>query len=161
MGSVGLDLARWVEVGLLRIWAVRSTEFGLDNHLAMVSGLVADHSPVVAVTDGIASLISGATRSEVMLMLARKFHLFKERGVTAMATASCRSSRQPSSGSRWITCPVAATPSRYGGGPRPPGLTRRRSTAAGMRSCRHRAHVRFLKQVLGWTRPKLRDPAAA
>ena len=86
MGSVGVDLGRWVQAGLLRMWAVRSTEFGLDNHLAMVSGLIAEHDPAVAVVDGIGSLISGPSRSEVTLMLARKFHLFKARGITAMAT---------------------------------------------------------------------------
>ena len=86
MGSVGLDLERWVEAGLLRVWAVRSAEFGLDNHLAMVSGLVAEHAPAVAVVDGIGSLLVGHARGEVSLMLARKFYLFKDRGITAMAT---------------------------------------------------------------------------
>ena len=86
MRSVGLDLGRWVEAGLLRIWAVRSAEFGMDNHLAMMSGLVAEHAPAVAVVDGIASLISGSSRTEVTLMLARKFHIFKTRGITAIAT---------------------------------------------------------------------------
>ena len=86
MGSVGLDLERWVEPGLLRVCAVRSAEFGLDNHLAMVSGLVAEHAPAVAVVDGIDTLLVGHSRGDVNLMLARKFHLFKDRGITAMAT---------------------------------------------------------------------------
>ena len=86
MRAVGLDLGRWVEAGLLRIWAVRSAEFGLDNHLAVMSGLVAEHAPAVAVVDGIASLISGSSRTEVTLMLARKFHIFKTLGITAIAT---------------------------------------------------------------------------
>ena len=86
MRSVGLDLGRWVEAGLLRIWAGRSAEFGMDNHLAAVSGLVAEHAPAVAVVDGIASLVSGSSRTEVSLMLARKFHMFKARGITAIAT---------------------------------------------------------------------------
>ena len=86
MGSVGLDLERWVEAGLLRVWASRSAEFGLDNHLAMVSGLVAEHAPAVAVVDGIGSLLVGHSGGEVSLMLARKFYLFKDRGITAMAT---------------------------------------------------------------------------
>ena len=86
MRSVGLDLGRWVEAGLLRIWAVRSGEFGLDNHLAVVSGLVADLAPAVAVVDGMASLVSGPSHTEVNLMLARKFQMFKARGVTAMTT---------------------------------------------------------------------------
>jgi circadian clock protein KaiC len=86
MGSVGLDLGRWVQAGLLRVWAVRSAELGLDNHLAMVSGLVAEHAPAVAVVDGIGSLLVGHARGPAGLMLARKFHLFKARGITAMAT---------------------------------------------------------------------------
>jgi len=86
MGSIGIDLQRWVQAGLLRMWAVRSAEFGLDNHLAMVSSLIAEHAPSVAVVDGIGSLISGPSRAEVALMLARKFHMFKDRGITAMAT---------------------------------------------------------------------------
>jgi len=86
MGSVGIDLERWVQAGLLRVWAVRSAEFGLDNHLAMVYGLVAEHAPAVAVVDGIGSLLVGHGRGPASLMLARKFHLFKDRGITAMAT---------------------------------------------------------------------------
>ena len=86
MRSVGLDLERWVKAGLLRVWSVRSAEFGLDNHLAIVSGVVAEHTPAVAVVDGIGSLLVGHSRGEVSLMLARKFHLFKDRGITAMAT---------------------------------------------------------------------------
>jgi len=86
MRSVGVDLRRWVEAGLLRIWAVRPTEFGLENHLAIVSGLLEEHAPAVAVVDGTASLLGGAARSDATSMLARKLHLFKARGITAMAT---------------------------------------------------------------------------
>ena len=86
MRSVGLDLRRWAEAGLLRIWAVRPTEFGLENHLAIVSGLLAEHAPAVAVVDGIAGLLGGPSRGEVISMLARQFNLFKARGITTMAT---------------------------------------------------------------------------
>ena len=48
--------------------------------------LIAEQTPAVAVVDGIASLLTGPTRGEVVSMLARKFHLFKTRGITAMAT---------------------------------------------------------------------------
>ena len=96
--SVGLDLGRWVEAGLLRIWAVRSAEFGMDNHLTVVSGLVAEHAPVVAMIDGMASLISGSSRSEVTLMLARKFHIFKTRGITAIATVLSQEDAETAAG---------------------------------------------------------------
>ena len=86
MRSVGLNLQRWAEAGLLRIWAVRPTEFGLENHLAIVSGLLAEHAPAVAVVDGTASLLGGHAHGEVISMLARQFNLFKARGITTMAT---------------------------------------------------------------------------
>ena len=86
MRSVGLNLQRWAEAGLLRIWAVRLTEFGLENHLAIVSGLLAEHAPAVAVVDGTASLLGGHAHGEVISMLARQFNLFKARGITTMAT---------------------------------------------------------------------------
>ena len=86
MRSVGLGLRGWAEAGLLRIWAVRPTEFGLENHLAIVSGLLAEHAPAVAVVDGIAGLLGGPSRGEVISMLARQFNLFKARGITTMAT---------------------------------------------------------------------------
>jgi circadian clock protein KaiC len=86
MRSVGLDLRRWAEADLLRTWAVRPTEFGLEDHLAIVSRLLAEHDPAVVVVDGIASLIGGPTSVEVLSMLAREFHMFKARGITVMAT---------------------------------------------------------------------------
>jgi circadian clock protein KaiC len=86
MRSVGLDLRRWAKAGLLRIWAARPTEFGLENHLANVSELLAKHAPAVVVVDGIASLLGGPSRGEVISMLARTFNLFKARAITAMAT---------------------------------------------------------------------------
>ncbi len=86
MRSVGLGLRGWAEAGLLRIWAVRPTEFGLENHLAIVSGLLAEHAPAVAVVDGTAGLLGGPSRGEVISMLARQFNLFKARGITTMAT---------------------------------------------------------------------------
>ena len=86
MRSIGLDLGRWVEAGLLQIWAARPSAYGLETHLAMVSGLVEEYAPEVVVVDGLASLLDGSPRNEVMSMLTRKFHLFKTRGITTLAT---------------------------------------------------------------------------
>jgi circadian clock protein KaiC len=86
MRSIGLDLERWVQAGLLRVWAARPTAYGLENHLAIVSRLVEEHAPAVAVVDGIGSLVGGPSLGEVSLMLARQFHLFKTHGITALAT---------------------------------------------------------------------------
>ena len=86
MRSVGLDLRRWVDAGLLRIWAARPTAFGLETHLAILARLIEEFAPSVAVLDGIASLTLGPTGSEVTSMVARQIDLLKAGGITAMAT---------------------------------------------------------------------------
>ena len=86
MRSVGLDLGRWVEVGLLRMWAARPTAFGLETHLAILARLIEELAPAVAVLDGIASLTHGPTGPEVTSMLARQIDLLKAAGLTTMAT---------------------------------------------------------------------------
>ena len=86
MRSVGLDLGRWVEAGLLRMWAARPTAFGLETHLAILARLIEEFGPAVAVLDGIASLTHGPSGPEVTSMLARQIDLLKAAGITAMAT---------------------------------------------------------------------------
>jgi hypothetical protein len=56
MGSVGLDLRRWADAGLLRIWAARPSAYGLETHLTILAGLIGEHEPTVAVLDRIAGL---------------------------------------------------------------------------------------------------------
>ncbi len=86
MGSVGLDLRRWVETGLLRIWAARPSAFGLETHLTILARLMDEQEPTVAVLDGITSLTHQPTQANVVSMVARQIHLLKSRGITAMAT---------------------------------------------------------------------------
>ena len=86
MLSVGLDLRRWVEAGLLRMWAARPTAFGFEAHLAILARLIEEVTPSVAVLDGLASLADGPNGPEVTSMVARQIDLFKASGITAMAT---------------------------------------------------------------------------
>ena len=86
MGSVGLDLGRWVEAGLLRIWAARPSAFGLETHLTILARLMDEQKPTIAVLDGITSLTHQPTQADVVSMVARQIHLLKSRGITAMAT---------------------------------------------------------------------------
>ena len=39
MRSIGIDLQRWVDAGLLQVAAVRPTAFGFEEHLAMLHRL--------------------------------------------------------------------------------------------------------------------------
>jgi circadian clock protein KaiC len=86
MRSIGLDLRRWVEAGLLRMWAARPSAFGLETHLTILARLMDEHKPAVAVLDGITSLTHQPTQAEVVSMVARQIHLLKSRGITAMVT---------------------------------------------------------------------------
>ncbi len=90
MRSVGLELRRWVEAGVLRIWAARPTAYGLETHLAILARLIEEVAPSVAVLDGIASLTHGASGSEVTSMVTRQIDLLKTRGITTMATTLAR-----------------------------------------------------------------------
>jgi circadian clock protein KaiC len=86
MGSVDLDLRRWVEAGLLRIWAARPSAYGLETHLTILSRLMDEQKPAIAVLDGITSLTHQPSQADVVSMVARQIHLLKSRGITAVAT---------------------------------------------------------------------------
>ena len=90
MRSVGLELQRWVEAGLLRIWAARPTAYGHETHLAILARLIEEVAPSVAVLDGIEGLTQGASSWEVTSMVARQIYQLKTRGITAMATTLAR-----------------------------------------------------------------------
>lgn len=84
MRSIGLDLRRWVDAGLLRIWAARPSAFGMEAHLAMLAGLIEESVPSLAVMDGIAGLAQAG--EDVTTMVARKIDLLKSRGITTVVT---------------------------------------------------------------------------
>ena len=86
MRSVGLDLRRWVDAGLLRTWAARPSAFGIETHLDILSRLVDEAAPSVAVMDGITSLVHAPWGSDASSMAARKIDLLKSRGITAVMT---------------------------------------------------------------------------
>jgi circadian clock protein KaiC len=85
MGSVGLDLARWVEAGLLRFRCVRPSLLGLEAHLSATQALVEEFDPAVVVLDPISDLV-GSNR-DVSAMLTRQVDFLKARSVTAMFTS--------------------------------------------------------------------------
>ncbi len=86
MASVGLDLARWVDEGLLRFRCVRPSLLGLEAHLLAVQNLVEDFEPEVVVLDPISDLAGSGTKRSVNAMLTRQVDFLKARGVTALFT---------------------------------------------------------------------------
>jgi circadian clock protein KaiC len=86
MGSVGLDLGRYVKNGKLRIHAERATSFGLEFHLVNLHRLVEEMKPEVVVIDPISSLMSVGELAEVQSMLVRMVDYLKMRDITTILT---------------------------------------------------------------------------
>lgn len=83
--SVGLDLRRHVDGGLLRFEAARPSLFGLEMHLARMHRDLEQFDPAAAVIDPI-SAFRGPS-SEVHATLLRMVDLLKGRGTTALFTS--------------------------------------------------------------------------
>jgi circadian clock protein KaiC len=90
MRSLGLDLQRWVDAGLLRIWAAQPSAFGLEAHLAALAQLMEEVAPSVVVLDGIGGLGLGVSGQEVGSMVARQIDLLKSSACTTMVTSRGR-----------------------------------------------------------------------
>jgi len=87
MRSVGFDLIRWVDAGLLRFETVRPTMHGLEEHLAWLDELLDEVRPDVVVIDPISSVTRTGTRAQVAGMLMRQTDLLKSSGATSVVTA--------------------------------------------------------------------------
>jgi circadian clock protein KaiC len=92
MGSIGLDLQRWVDRGLLRVDAQRPTSSGLESHLVELSMACEEFAPKVVVVDPISSF--RGPEEEITGMLARLVDHFKVRGLTSLFTTLTRGDAQ-------------------------------------------------------------------
>jgi circadian clock protein KaiC len=86
MTSVGIDLAGWVEQGLLRFKCVRSRALNLEGHLATMQSAVEAFDPTVVVLDPVSDLIGVGTERDVSAMLSRQIDFLKSRGITSLLT---------------------------------------------------------------------------
>ncbi|HZS39419.1 MAG TPA: circadian clock protein KaiC, partial [Polyangia bacterium] len=71
MRSIGIDLGRWIDRGLLRIHAARPSAHGLEMHLVMIYKLVREFAPRAVVIDPISNLSSVGSLGETNAMLIR------------------------------------------------------------------------------------------
>ncbi|MBN1362631.1 MAG: circadian clock protein KaiC [Sedimentisphaerales bacterium] len=87
MASIGYDLDKWVRKGLLRFHAVRSTLYGLEQHLGSAHKQVSDFQPAVVIVDPITNLTAIGDEREIKSMLTRIIDFLKGLGVTALFTS--------------------------------------------------------------------------
>ena len=87
MASVSLDLAGWVDRGLLHFHCERPTTQGLEDHLATMRRLVEAIVPTLVVIDPVSSLSRGTSKGDVSAMLTRQLYYLKSAGITAVMTS--------------------------------------------------------------------------
>ena len=86
MGSVGIDLQRWVDKKLLRFSARRPSLFGLETHLATMYREVSDFVPGAVVIDPMSALLGAGETGDVHSMVLRLVDFLKADGITALFT---------------------------------------------------------------------------
>jgi circadian clock protein KaiC len=86
MRSVGIDLAPWLQAGLLQYHGTRPTAYGLEMHLVRMHKLIEGFQPSVVVMDPVTSFLSSGTPNEVKSMLMRLVDVLKSRQITALMT---------------------------------------------------------------------------
>ncbi|HET9954685.1 MAG TPA: circadian clock protein KaiC [Polyangiaceae bacterium] len=86
MRSIGLELAKWREQGLLEIMALRSTSQGIEGHLALIHQRIRELKPSALVVDPIGTLSGAGTLQDSHLMSVRLIDLLKSEGITALLT---------------------------------------------------------------------------
>jgi circadian clock protein KaiC len=86
MSTVGIELSKSVESGLLQFQTLRPFHYGLEMHLARIVKFIAEFSPVVAIVDPISGLDTSGTPLEVKAALMRLVDYLKQKGVTTLLT---------------------------------------------------------------------------
>ena len=87
MRSVGLDLAQWVDRGLLRFHNTRSTLHGLEMHLAMMMRAVREFRPQAVILDPITAFGLIGSSADTKAMLVRLVDYLKTEQITTILTS--------------------------------------------------------------------------
>jgi circadian clock protein KaiC len=86
MRSIGIDLGRWVDKGLLHLHASRPTTFGLEMHLVKIHDIIKKIDPSIVVVDPVTGLLHAGATTETKSMLLRMVDFLKEKQITTLLT---------------------------------------------------------------------------
>jgi len=87
MKSIGMDLEKHIQSGLLQIHSSRPSLNGLELHLLKLRKLIKDFKPATVIIDPISNLISVGSEQEVRSMLVRLIDMLKFSNITALFTS--------------------------------------------------------------------------
>jgi circadian clock protein KaiC len=86
MGSIGIDLDRWLKKGLLKFHSARPSLYGLEMHLVTFHKVIDAFSPQVFIVDPISNLTAAGTASEVKSILTRLIDHLKMKKISTFLT---------------------------------------------------------------------------
>lgn len=101
MASVGLDLRRHLDAGLLRFEAARPSLFGFEMHLARMNRDIEQFQPEVIVVDPISAFRGPSF--EIHATLVRLADICKSRGITALFTSLSDAAEQMDQSERSVS----------------------------------------------------------
>ena len=87
MKSIGIDLEKHINKGLLQIHSSRPSLNGLELHLLTLRKLIKDFKPTTIILDPISNLITVGNENEVRSMLVRLIDMLKANNITALFTS--------------------------------------------------------------------------
>jgi circadian clock protein KaiC len=86
MGSIGMDLTRWVKKGLLKFHSARPSLYGLEMHLVTFHKVIDEFNPQIFIIDPISNLSAAGTASEVKSILTRLIDHLKMKKISTFLT---------------------------------------------------------------------------
>jgi circadian clock protein KaiC len=86
MGSIGIDLGRWMKKGILRFHSARPSLHGLEMHLVTFHKAIEEFKPQVFIVDPISNLIAAGTESAVKSILTRLIDYLKMKEISTFFT---------------------------------------------------------------------------
>jgi circadian clock protein KaiC len=89
MKAIGYELGRWRRKGLLQFHAVRSTFYGLEQHLVTIHKQIELCKPAVVVVDPVTTMRTIGEQDEVQAMLTRVIDMLKGKNITGLFTSLC------------------------------------------------------------------------
>ncbi|KQX15352.1 circadian clock protein KaiC [Flavobacterium sp. Root420] len=87
MKSIGIDLQKHIEKGILQIHSSRPSLNGLELHLLTLRKLIKEFAPTTIIIDPISNLITVGSEHEVRSMLVRLIDMLKAHNITALFTS--------------------------------------------------------------------------
>jgi circadian clock protein KaiC len=87
MKSVGVNLKKWVDLGLLVFHSTRPTFFGLEMHLTTMHKEIRDFKPSAVIIDPLNSFVSGDNEQDARAIAMRLIDYLKMKTITGLFTS--------------------------------------------------------------------------